>query len=139
MRSAPFTQDPFFPYPKRYTLFFLASGRSRSSLGQKAFFENPLEDVLMGFYAEVERWQFRAKKTEDAFPLIPTAEMNRYVPDSDWQEYQRKRNPIVENEAVNALRRGCAALEEEQNYFTVRVLDLPEVFADWGFPDWRVP
>jgi hypothetical protein len=113
MISVPFPQDPFFPYPKRYTLFFLASGRTRSSLGQKAFFEYPLEYVLMGFYADVERWQFRQKKSEDGFPLIPTAEMNRDIPDSDWQEYQRKRNPSVENEAVNALRPGCAALEED--------------------------
>jgi hypothetical protein len=47
-----------------------------SSLGQKAFFGYPREYVLMGFYPEVERWQFRAKKSEDRFPLIPTAEMH---------------------------------------------------------------
>jgi hypothetical protein len=55
MLSALGPQDPFFSYPKRYTLFFLISGRSRSSLGRKAFFEYPREFVLMGFYEEVER------------------------------------------------------------------------------------
>jgi hypothetical protein len=65
-----------FSFIPKDPLFFLVSDSPMSSLGQKAFFGYPREYVLMGFYADVERWQFRQKNSEDGFPLIPTAEMH---------------------------------------------------------------
>ena len=139
MISAPFCQEPFFLYPTRYT-FLLGFRQSHEFVGAEGLFRIATwrrVDVVL------PRSWTRPIMLKNFGRSIPAHShyRNALLRDRLWLAgITEEKKSRLRKWGWERLEAGiCCYRKRIQTSFTVRVLDLPEGFLDWGFPDRRVP